>query len=297
MLPIQRHPFKMMIQKLFLAIFFLLSSSFHCFAESIELTSGQKIQAKIIVRNDDYIKVDLGVGVPVTYYSDEIASIDNEPFTSALATPPSAVPKDIPSVNQVTDTVAPPAPVVRTPLDNQALDYQKAMMTSKPLAPAGDYLDSQIDIQKIKLKAKIESIKKEHPQLTQVGLEIQIFLIDAKQWPKELIEKLKPFAGFLILAYFLFSFLLMKIGQRLNGRSYWMAWVPLIQLLYILKLADKPFSAVILFFVPAVNFIIFIFVWIKIMELLQKPSWLAILMIIPGVNLGLMGYLAFCKTK
>jgi len=41
------------------------------FAETIILKSGKTIEAKIIERTEEYIKVDV-VGVPIIYYSDEI---------------------------------------------------------------------------------------------------------------------------------------------------------------------------------------------------------------------------------
>ena len=57
-----------------------LCSFFICsfaFAETITLTSGQKIETKIIERTDKYIKVDFQ-GIPLTYYRDEIEYIDGE---------------------------------------------------------------------------------------------------------------------------------------------------------------------------------------------------------------------------
>ena len=44
-------------------------------AETIELKSGQIIKGKIIVQNKDSIQVDVGVKVPLTYFTDEIKQI------------------------------------------------------------------------------------------------------------------------------------------------------------------------------------------------------------------------------
>jgi hypothetical protein len=56
------------------SLFFLTPA----FSETIFLKSGQKVEGKIIEKNDDYVKLDF-FGVQLTYYKDEIASIlDNE---------------------------------------------------------------------------------------------------------------------------------------------------------------------------------------------------------------------------
>lgn len=56
---------------------FLISLSFlsFVFAETIVLKSGKKVEGKKIEQTDDYIRIDF-YGVPLTYYFDEIESID-----------------------------------------------------------------------------------------------------------------------------------------------------------------------------------------------------------------------------
>jgi len=56
----------------FLTLFFLLSA--YCFAEKIILKSGQVVEGKIVEETDKYIKLEV-VGVPVTFYKDEIKNI------------------------------------------------------------------------------------------------------------------------------------------------------------------------------------------------------------------------------
>src|SRR3989338_8950144 len=55
----------------------LLFVSLVC-AERIELKSGFQIDGTIIEQTPQYIRIDAGVGVPVTYYYEEIATIDGE---------------------------------------------------------------------------------------------------------------------------------------------------------------------------------------------------------------------------
>jgi len=65
----------MVVKKLILVILsFWLTSSL--FAEMITLKSGKTVEAVIIEKTDEYIKVDIG-GIPITYYLDEISYIEN----------------------------------------------------------------------------------------------------------------------------------------------------------------------------------------------------------------------------
>lgn len=64
---------------LFLFLAFLLSSSF-AFAETIVLKTGKTIEGKILEQNESSINVDIE-GVTLTYYLDEIQSIDGKEVT------------------------------------------------------------------------------------------------------------------------------------------------------------------------------------------------------------------------
>ena len=56
--------------------FFYLSS--FALADVVVLKSGKQVEGKILERTDDHVKIDAGVGVAVTYYADEIDSIDGK---------------------------------------------------------------------------------------------------------------------------------------------------------------------------------------------------------------------------
>ena len=94
-----------------------------------------------------------------------------------------------------------------------------------------------------------------------------------------------------IYAYVAYS--LMIIANKTNTENAWLAWVPIANIYLMCKIAQKPGWWTILFFIPLVNIVISIIVWMKISELRGKPSWLGILWIIPPVGLILVGYLAF----
>jgi hypothetical protein len=67
-----------MEMKRLVIILLVLSVCFPSFilAETITIKSGKKIEGKIVERTDKYIKVDCGVGIPLTYFFDMIESID-----------------------------------------------------------------------------------------------------------------------------------------------------------------------------------------------------------------------------
>ncbi|MBU2025325.1 MAG: DUF5684 domain-containing protein [Patescibacteria group bacterium] len=109
------------------------------------------------------------------------------------------------------------------------------------------------------------------------------------------------FAMLLGLIFYVYSsFCLMKIAQKLNADNVWFAWVPILNIVLMLKLADKPVWWLIFIFIPFLNallmFIGTIIIWIEIAKKLNKPSWLGALMFISPVNLILLGYLAFSNT-
>ena len=47
-------------------------------ASELVLKSGEKLEGKIVEQKDRYVKFDTGVGVVMTYYTDEINTIDGQ---------------------------------------------------------------------------------------------------------------------------------------------------------------------------------------------------------------------------
>jgi hypothetical protein len=56
------------------------------FAATIVLKSGQTLEAEIVERTDKYVKVDSDIGVAVTYYFDEVETVDGERVGAPLQT-------------------------------------------------------------------------------------------------------------------------------------------------------------------------------------------------------------------
>jgi len=68
------------MQKKILILLLALCFPISVFAETIELKSGKTVEGKIIEKTDKYIKVDF-MGVPITYYFNEIDTINGERAT------------------------------------------------------------------------------------------------------------------------------------------------------------------------------------------------------------------------
>lgn len=60
----------------FLSSILILYALSILYADTIELKSGKIVEGKIVERTDKYIKVDIGIGMPITYFLDEIEGID-----------------------------------------------------------------------------------------------------------------------------------------------------------------------------------------------------------------------------
>lgn len=96
------------------------------------------------------------------------------------------------------------------------------------------------------------------------------------------------------LAFYVYmSLALQTIAKKTNTENAWLAWIPIVNIVLMLNIAKKPIWWIILFFVPLLNIVIAILVWMGIAEARNKPNWWGILMIVPFVNLIVPGYLAW----
>jgi len=103
---------------------------------------------------------------------------------------------------------------------------------------------------------------------------------------------------FLILAFFLAFYIyhalaLQTIARKTNRDDGWLAWIPIANLFLMVMIAKKPVWWVLLFFIPLVNFVVIVLVWMAIAETRGKPNWWGILYIIPPVSIIVPGYLAW----
>ncbi len=99
----------------------------------------------------------------------------------------------------------------------------------------------------------------------------------------------------ILLSYAYTALCLQKVAKKTITKHDWLAWIPVANLFLLAMMARRPVWWSILFFIPLVNFIFIIILWMRISGLLNKPSWLGLLMMIPFVNLVILGYLAFSE--
>lgn len=105
------------------------------------------------------------------------------------------------------------------------------------------------------------------------------------------------FIIFGIVLYLYFDLCLFLIAKKLEIPAPWTAWIPIIQTWTWVTCAGKPWWWILLIFVPFVNIIVGIYLWMCITENLGKNKWLGLLMLVPIVNLVFLGMLAFSKGE
>ena len=104
----------------------------------------------------------------------------------------------------------------------------------------------------------------------------------------------EPVSMIIWLAVYVWMALCLHIIANKTGTpNGWLAWIPIANIYLMCKVANKPGWWTILFFIPLVNIVIGIIIWMGIAEARNQPSWLGILMIIPIVNFIIPGILAF----
>jgi len=101
---------------------------------------------------------------------------------------------------------------------------------------------------------------------------------------------------FLVFAaafYVYMALALQTIADKTKTENSWLAWIPIANIVLMLNVARKPIWWIVLFFIPVVNIIFIIIVWMAMAEARGKPSWWGILMIVPVANLITPGVLAW----
>jgi len=99
------------------------------------------------------------------------------------------------------------------------------------------------------------------------------------------------------LAFYVYSAItLMFIAKKTATSNGWMAWIPILNLYLMCKVAGKSGLWIILLLLPVVNVVIIVLLWASIAQRLGKSGWWGILMLIPLLNFVLMGILAFSKS-
>jgi hypothetical protein len=99
-----------------------------------------------------------------------------------------------------------------------------------------------------------------------------------------------------ILGFYLYSAICMLyMARKTKTKNGWFAFVPILNNVLMIQIAQKPVWWIILMFVPFVNIVISVMVMYYMVKRLGYPGWWVVLMLIPIVNLVVWGILAFSK--
>ena len=107
----------------------------------------------------------------------------------------------------------------------------------------------------------------------------------------------------LLAAIYVYSALaLISIFRKTKVGPRWLAWIPIGNILPLLKIAKLQWQwifALLLVCIPKIGGPLVglgaIYLWWKVCKARHKPEWLSVLMLVPGVNFVVMGYLAWSK--
>ena len=96
-----------------------------------------------------------------------------------------------------------------------------------------------------------------------------------------------------ILAYLYFSVCVYFMAKKAGEDNAWFAFIPILNIVILLMIADMPLWWLVLCIIPIVNLVAFAMIWMGVARGLGKPSWTGLLIFVPLVNLGFLGWLAF----
>ena len=100
---------------------------------------------------------------------------------------------------------------------------------------------------------------------------------------------------FAVGIYIFTCYCLKLICEKAGHQPGVLIWIPIANIIPLLTVAKLPLWFIILLFIPLVNLIVMIVLFVKICQARNKPGWLVIMMFIPLVNLAFIPYLAFSE--
>lgn len=96
-----------------------------------------------------------------------------------------------------------------------------------------------------------------------------------------------------IAAYVFTAWCLMVMAQKTGQEYPWFAWIPILNFILMIQIADKEIWWIVLLLIPCVNFVALVIIWMAIAENLGFESWWGILTIVPILNFYVYWKLAF----
>lgn len=100
-----------------------------------------------------------------------------------------------------------------------------------------------------------------------------------------------------LVLYVIMAISLMKIANRTNTPNAWFAWIPILNLILMIQIAQRPMWWLIFFLVPILNIagiVLQFIIWVDIAKRLGKSAVFGVLAVL--VPIIFMPYLAFSKS-
>ncbi len=112
--------------------------------------------------------------------------------------------------------------------------------------------------------------------------------------PQMTLHVYLPIAVTLLLAaYAYLALALVALAGKTNASPQWWAWIPILNIVLMLRIGKRPLWWIVLLPIPLVNVLIAALVWMGIARNRQKSGWWGAVAIVPGINLIVPGYLAW----
>jgi len=243
--------------------------------------------------------VDMGLDVGVTYYLRDVKKIDAELIPQAVSEPSPPPDKKLSPVSYLTGEYIEQKDYDLEKSRDEFLLYEfnKQLATSSPPQNTQKvkrpYFERQLEKQVLIFKTELNKLVDAYKRLYHVIAEKGHWMIeDAQQWP--LVKNPPPRSSwiiFLFLCYILICFPLMRIANTLSSHS-WMAWIPILQVVLLLRITERPLWQALILLVPIINIFFLIILFREICDMLGQEPYLGILIIFPILNIFLLWYLA-----
>jgi len=137
--------------------------------------------------------------------------------------------------------------------------------------------------------AKVETLASKRS----IGMSILIWLVKNVDEDAFYHKYLLIGIAVLLATYVYMALALVAIAKKTDTAHALWGWIPIMNVVLMLKIARKPVWWIILLLIPLVNIVFAALVWMRIAETRQKPRWWGVLAIVPVVNLIVPGYLAW----
>lgn len=99
-----------------------------------------------------------------------------------------------------------------------------------------------------------------------------------------------------IPVYLFFCYCYKRICEKAGVDPGVMIWIPIVQMIPVFRAAGMNPWLILTMFIPLVNLIVIVLLFVNLCKALGKSPWLAVMLFIPFLNILLLPYLAFSES-